>query len=223
MAGGKVFLIDRPLALFDRVKRARTSDHPPGILVALCGKTGKVLWTQEDDIYGTMLAVGKTNKVLLMSYQPTRFQLASEKGGRMSGFHSDTGRELWTVDAKYQSRPIINDHTIYAQGGAWKLSTGKLVPFEFQRSYGCGILSSGAHMLLFRSATLGYYDLSGARRTENYGGIRPGCWINAIAANGIVLVPDSTASCTCSYLTRAWFALQPQASGRPAKPRDKLR
>jgi hypothetical protein len=105
---------------------------------------------------------------------------------------------------------MINDRTIYAQGGAWELLTGKPVPFEFGRSYGCGILASGAHMLLFRSATMGYYDLSGARRTENYGGIRPGCWINAIPAGGIVLVPDATAGCRCSYLNKSWFALQPK-------------
>lgn len=113
-----MFLIDRPLALFDRLKRAKTTNQPPGTLVALSGETGKVLWRREDDIYGTMLAVGKTHSVLLMSYQSTRFQLASEKGGRMSGFDTETGRKLWTIDAKYQSRPIINDRTIYAQGGA---------------------------------------------------------------------------------------------------------
>ena len=209
LADGKVFLIDRPLAMFDRQKKPTTKEHPPGILVALCGKTGKVLWQQNEDIHGTMLAVGKKHDVLLMCYQSTRFQLDSERGGRMTGFNTDSGKQLWAIDARYQSRPMIIDRTIYAQGGAWDLTTGESVPFDFKRSYGCGILSSGAHMLLFRSATLGYYDLSGAKRTENYGGIRPGCWINAIAANGVVLVPDSTASCRCSYLTRSWFALQP--------------
>ena len=212
IAGGKVFLIDRPAALFDREKRSRTKDHPTGILVALDGKTGETLWQQDEEIYGTMLAVSGEHGVLLMSYQPTYFQLASERGGRMTGFHAETGRKLWEIAASYQSRPMINDRTIYAQGGAWELLTGEPVPFDFQRSYGCGILSSGAHLLLFRSATLGYYDLSGRRRTENYGGIRPGCWINAVAADGIVLVPDATASCTCSYLNRAWFALQPEVT-----------
>jgi len=209
LADGKVFLIDRPLAMFDRQKKPTTKEHPPGILVALCGKTGKVLWQNNEDIHGTMLAVGNNHDVLLMCYQSTRFQLDSERGGRMTGFNADSGKKLWAIDARYQSRPMIIDRTIYAQGGAWDLTTGESVPFEFKRSYGCGILSSGAHMLLFRSATLGYYDLSGAKRTENYGGIRPGCWINAIATGGVVLVPDSTASCRCSYLTRSWFALQP--------------
>jgi len=217
LAAGKVFLIDRPLALFDREKRAKTRDHPTGMLVALDGKTGKVVWKQEEEIDGTLLAASQKHGVLLMTYQPTRFQLASERGGRMTAFQADTGRRLWSIAAGYQSRPIVNDRTIFAQGGAWDLLTGKPVPFDFKRSYGCGILSSGAHMLLFRSATLGYYDLSGTRRTENFGGARPGCWINAIAAGGIVLAPDSTASCRCSYLTRAWFALQPEAARQNQK------
>ena len=84
------------------------------------------------------------------------------------------------------------------------------VPFELQRSYGCGQISASTHLMLFRSATLGIRDLSRTERTENWGGIRPGCWINAIPANGLVLVPDGSSKCVCSYQMRAWFALQPE-------------
>ena len=87
--------------------------------------------------------------------------------------------------------------------------TGEPVAFEFSRSYGCGILAGCQNVLLFRSATLGYYDLSGACETVDYGGIRPGCWINAIPAGGLVLMPDATAGCECSYLNKAWIALEP--------------
>jgi len=64
-------------------------------------------------------------------------------------------------------------------------------------------------MLVFRSATLGYFDLTGTRRTENYGGIRPGCWINAIPAGGLIMMADAASWCTCSYLNQATCALQP--------------
>jgi hypothetical protein len=63
--------------------------------------------------------------------------------------------------------------------------------------------------MVFRSATLGYLDLSGDYGTENYGGIRPGCWINVLPAGGLVLMPDATDRCTCSYLIKASIALQP--------------
>lgn len=39
------------------------------------------------------------------------------------------------------------------------------------------------------------------------GGIRPGCWINALPVGGLVLVPDAWAGCQCSYQNRSWMAL----------------
>ena len=63
--------------------------------------------------------------------------------------------------------------------------------------------------VLGRPATLGYFDLSASSQgTQNFGGIRPGCWINAIPAGGILLVPDAASGCVCSYLNQAWFALE---------------
>ena len=212
IADGKVFLIDRPLALFDREKKPKTKEHPTGKLVALDARSGKPLWQSAEDIYGTMLAVSAEHQVVLMSYQPTRFRLDSEIGGRMTGFHVESGQRLWDLTARYDSRPTLSDRTIYTQGGAWDLVTGKPVPFEFTRSYGCGILAAAQNMLLFRSATLGYYDLSGACETVDYGGIRPGCWINALPAGGLVLLPDATSGCECSYLNKAWIALEPQGA-----------
>ena len=169
------------------------------------------MWENADNIYGTVLAASERHGVLLMSYQPTSFRLDSELGGHMAAFRVSDGTRLWDIAAKYNSRPTINDRTVYAQGGAWDLLTVRPVPFQFQRSYGCGILVGSQHMLFFRSATLGYYDLSVVRATENYGGIRPGCWINAIPAGGMVLLPDATAGCECSYLNKAWIALAPLA------------
>ena len=126
----------------------------------------------------------------------------------MAAFDAKSGRRLWDIKANYQSRPMINDRTIYAQGGAWDLLTAETRPFAFSRSYGCGILAGSRNMMLFRSATLGYFDLASQQETENYGGVRPGCWVNAVPAGGVVLVPDASAGCQCSYLNKAWFALE---------------
>jgi outer membrane protein assembly factor BamB len=209
---GRVLLIDRPLALFDRQKKPETKEHTLGKLVALDARTGQRLWQQDQDIYGTLLAASSEHGVLLMSYQPTRFRLDSEFGGRMAAFRIADGQRLWDIAAKYESRPLINGDVIYAQGGAWKLTTGQPVPFQFSRSYACGILAASQKMMVFRSATLGYFEFERGQ-LENYGGIRPGCWINAIPAGGLVLVPDASSGCRCSYLNQAWIALAPDAAG----------
>ena len=83
-----------------------------------------------------------------------------------------------------------------------------LLAIWFAVSYGCGILAGGNNLMLFRSATMGYFDLADTKKTYNYGGLRLGCWVNAIPAGGIVLVPDASAGCKCSYLNQASLALE---------------
>ena len=112
---------------------------------------------------------------------------------------------------RYNSRPIINGTAIYAEPGKWNLLTGQTLPFTFSRSHGCGIFAACERLLVYRSATLAYRDLAGSGGTENYGGIRPGCWVNAIPAGGLVLMAEAASWCTCSYLNQAMIALEPAA------------
>ncbi len=206
---GRVYLIDRPRARMDLLRRGAVKQnevHALGELLCLDAKTGKILWKAKQ-IWGTLLALSNRHDVLLMSFQLTQYTLPSERGGRMMAFRASDGVRLWDRKVNYSTRPLINDSVVYAQGGAWDLATGKDRPFKMSRSYGCGQISSSKSLMLFRSATLGYFDLSRKAGVENFGGIRLGCWINAIPVGGLVLVPDGTV-CTCSYLNRAAFALQ---------------
>jgi outer membrane protein assembly factor BamB len=217
----RVYLIDRPIALADRITkpkgrhrpRLKPGEHPGGVMVCLDAASGRVLWKQSKDVFGTQLALSQTHGVVLMYYQAVKhpfFKLPSEIGGRLAAFDATSGRKLWDRRAAFVTRPIINGNTIYAEGGAWNVKTGKPVAFQLKRSYGCGQISASTHLMLFRSGTLGYLDLSRTAGTENFGGIRPGCWFNAIPAGGLVLVPDGSSNCACSYQMHAWLALQPQ-------------
>ncbi len=210
IGAGRVYLIDRPQAAYDR-KRGRRPEQArdeTGALLALDARSGEVLWRNDRDIYGTVLALDVASQALLMSYQPTDFRLASEVGGRLTVFGTPNGHRRWEKKAQYRSRPSINGGTIYAQGGAWDVGSGEERQFPLNRSYGCGILASGRHLMVFRSATLGYVEIGGSRGVENFGGMRPGCWINAIPAGGLVLVPDGSSGCVCSYQNKAWVALE---------------
>lgn len=223
IADGRVYLIDRPLASADRIDAPtpngkhrpplRPGDHPGGTLIAMDAKTGADQWKNSDDIFGTQIAVSEEHGVLLMYYQAVKhgfFKLPSEIGGRMAAFDAQTGTRLWDIRVEHKTRPLINNDVIYAEGGAWKLKTGEAVPWKFERSYGCGQIAASTHLMLFRSATLGYLDSTRNAGTENFGGIRPSCWFSAVPAGGMVLVPDGSSKCACSYQTRAWLALQRQ-------------
>ncbi|MBL8826988.1 MAG: PQQ-binding-like beta-propeller repeat protein [Planctomycetaceae bacterium] len=218
VGAGVVYLIDRAAASEDQLDPqqkpvdgklpvVKQVKQPTGTLVALDAKTGEVLW-RKADAFGTMLVYSPQYDALVMGYQSTRFKLPSEVGGRLAAFRGGSGEKLWDRAASYVTRPFIRDYTIYAQGGAWDLMNGDERPFELKRSYGCGQIAAAKHLMLFRSATLGYQSLDAKAKVENFGGIRPGCWINALPVGGLVLVPDASAGCSCSYQNRSWMALE---------------
>jgi len=243
MNRGRVYLIDRAVAEVDRLRypiaplraeakrraaangskeidefRRLIPPSPGGCLTALDAETGQILWKNEEDIFGTQLAVSEKHGVLLMCYQPAhQASLDSELGDRLAALRTQDGSRIWDTPARYVARPILNDRTIYAEPGAWDLLTGEALPFTLRRSYGCGIPAGSRNLLVFRSATLGYIDLTRSSQTENYGGIRPGCWVNAIPAGGLLLMADAASWCTCSYLNQATIALRPEpATARAA-------
>lgn len=222
IGAGRVFLMDRPIAEHDSLKseearrRGETVEkkHPSGTIVALDAADGSIAWKSQQEAFGTVLALSERHDVLVAAYQDTRFKIASEVGGRMAAFRASSGEPLWDVKAAYGSRLILSDRTIYVQPGCWDLLTGEAGDFQFARSYGCGTLAGSPNLLLYRSATLGYTDLTGEASSEtgnqSYGGIRPGCWINTLPAGGLVLMPDATDLCRCSYLIKASIALAPK-------------
>ena len=214
----RVFLIDRTLAVDDLLsnapaRRGEKPKSPPvgqatGELVTLDLRTGEQRWKNEKDIFGTTLAFSDEHHILLMFYQPTRFRLPSEIGGRIAAFHAYDGYRLWDKEVPYATRPLINQDTIIAHPSALDLLTGEKNAMSVPRSYGCGQVSGSRNLLMFRSGTLSYHDFTRDAGTENYGGIRPGCWINALPVGGLVLVPDASAGCSCSYQNRSWVALE---------------
>jgi outer membrane protein assembly factor BamB len=218
IGAGRVHLIDRSLATDDLLSRAPARrrgqpktpavGHPTGELIALDARTGKRVWKSKEDVFGTTLAFSKQYDILLMFYQPTSFRLPSEIGGRIAAHNASEGYRLWEKKVSYRTRPLINEGTIVAHPAALDLATGKTKLMSIPKSYGCGQLSGSRNLLMFRSGTLGYYDFTRKAGTENFGGIRPGCWINALPVGGLVLVPDASAGCRCSYQNRSWIALE---------------
>ncbi|RPJ35045.1 MAG: hypothetical protein EHM35_09425, partial [Planctomycetaceae bacterium] len=119
----------------------------------------------------------------------------------------------------YRTRPVVIGDRIIIEPRACDLRTGKIqmrldpitekqVPWEFLRpGHTCAITSASPNALFYRSSCVAFYDLVRDAGVALFGGIRPGCWINMIPANGLVLVPEASVGCTCSYPLRGSFAL----------------
>jgi len=203
-----VYLVDTPTAAqLDTLKRRGNSVRTQSRLVGLALDTGQVLW----ETYGV---------------QPRRDLrlhnglLFASDGGRMGVYQADNGHILSWGDLDMQRFPVIVGDTVYAQPYAYDLRTGERkqrthpltgepVPWRMDRSYGCGSNSGAPNMLIFRSGMLGFYDLVADSGIHNYGAVRAGCYVNAIPAAGLLLMPPGDAGCTCSYNFQTTVALTP--------------
>lgn len=191
-------------------------------LVALDAGTGKKLWEKNEDLR----ACGTATKV--SHHRDTVVVWGTTGQCTLAAFSAQTGTRLWTQTyATYAPRssrgmdhPILIGDTIYAEPYAYDLRTGKpkmrshpitgeAGPWRMSRAYGCGIMSASPSCLFYRSGSIGIYDLEADAGTSNWGGMRPGCWINIIAAAGLALIPEASAGCVCAYPIQTTVALAP--------------
>ena len=91
--------------------------------------------------------------------------------------------------------------------------TGTPEQRAYARAYGCGPTIPSATMDFFRSGTLGFFDLTDDSGIRNFGGVKPGCGRSFVPALGLLLVPEGSSGCACSYNFQTSLALVP-APGR---------
>ena len=131
------------------------------------------------------------------------------------------GSNVWKADANYRIRPIVVGDTVIAEPWAYDLYTGKQktrshpmtgedVPWQYLRTgHHCGHVAATENLMFFRSATTAFYDLAKDSGVSHFGGIRPGCSINIIPANGLVHIPEASAGCQCLFSIQSTVTLEP--------------
>ena len=219
VGNGTLFCIDMLPAPVARAlaRRGEMPPHRPRLL-AMNLNTGQLRWSTDHDVFGTWLSYSAEHDVLLEASRRSRDMLWDEAGDRMAALAGRNGQVLWDRPFGYRGPPILHGWTVYTQGGAVDLLTGqeKLRPhplsgepvaWQFRRGYGCNTAIASQHLLTFRSAAAGYYDLGTDGGTGNIGGFRSGCTSNLIAADGVLNAPDYTRTCTCSYQNQTSLAL----------------
>jgi hypothetical protein len=210
--------------------------------VAIDSNNGKVLWKESVDVTdcseigigGGKLTMMYHDGVLILGganangHYWAQFVKGEFKRRRLVALSADDGYKIWSKDANYRHRPIIIGGRVLAEPWAYDLKTGeqftrshpltgKEVPWSIMRTgHHCGMLTgSESGMLLFRSGATGFYDMNTDEGTRHFAGHRLGCWINAIAANGLVLIPEASAGCVCQFSIASTIVMEPRDARRP--------
>ena len=205
-------------------------------VVALDATTGGKLWSEAVDVTdcsqigiggGELTLMYREGIVVLCGANANghywRQFLAGEfSQRRLVALSAKNGELLWARDANYRHRPVIIGDTILAEPWAYNLQTGRQETrchpvsgvetlWQFLRpGHHCGAISASPRMLLMRSGDTAYYDLHDDSGIRHFSGQRPGCWINAIPADGLVLVPEASAGCICLNPVICSLALEPR-------------
>jgi outer membrane protein assembly factor BamB len=207
---GRLYCLDLA-APDDAARRRGIMKTPERSLVALDLASGQEVWRGED--------VPRTQ------FDQLQYARGVVSVYANAAYDGATGEKLWQKPIAPNRPPLVHGDWVIAQPHAYDLRTGdqrmvpdpvtgESVPWEYIQSYGCGGVNGCETMLFFRSGVAGFYDLQG-QSTTTFGGIRPGCSTNMIAANGLAIIPETSSGCACSYNYQTCVALAPEGGRRP--------
>lgn len=147
---------------------------------------------------------------------------------RLHAFDARDGSPLWQA-AHPNSRPGIGgDHgeqvhhpaivggLVIAEPLAYDLASGRraspgaAAEWSLPARSGCGTISASAGSLFYRDGNPICLDLEGGRGPRPITEVsRPGCWINAIPACGLLVIPEASSGCVCAYPLQTSMAFRP--------------
>jgi outer membrane protein assembly factor BamB len=197
-------------------------------MVAIDLHSGKVDWKKQYDMSFSQHQVylSYADNVLLVTGSKNK---DNNSHYYMQAYNADDGSLLWKQDHRNNVPGVGGDHgeqvhhpaivgdVIYSEPVAYNLKTGDRVntdgnegDWEMPRRKGCGTVSASSYCLFYRDHQPSMYELrpnGGLIKLNNV--TRTGCWINVIPAGGLVLIPEASSGCTCSYPLQTSMAFIP--------------
>ena len=190
---------------------------PAPHLVALELATGNVVWRKPlehltgEAIFSAALSEG------------TLVTVGSSKGSfYIDAYRADNGelawhREMpwgWRGHGGHYSRPVIVGQRLFVRPAVLDLATGD--PLDLQMpGGGCGSYCASSEAVFYRSGDIAAW----APETEQVSGfrrLRPGCWLNAIPAGGLLLAPETGGGCSCGGWLEISAAFAPASYPPPS-------
>jgi outer membrane protein assembly factor BamB len=226
IADGKMFFVEsrNPKQIADYSGRVMLHENwPDGFLTALDLKSGAKVWEVPLQFQGGQA-------IFSMAWSEGKLVICSSGGGKYYVYAIDAtdGRPLWqqTVDwggrghgAQY-SRPVIAQGIVFIRPYSIDLATGKLRP-ERMPGGGCGTYCASRDALFFRSGDITAWSPD-TGQLSGFSRLRPGCWLSAIPAGGLLLSPEAGGGCSCGGWMETSIAFAPVEFPPPSlKSRDR--
>lgn len=244
-AHGRVYFIEsrNDAARADRTGRVevQTLLASDAFVVALDAQTGQKIWERP-------VALPQARNILYLVASPDgKLVLCTsvDAPGDMAHYYlqvlaGSSGEVIWQTDHRHVKaglyhgeqvhHPVILGHRLVAEPLIYNLATGEPInPDGTEQAWAinrpghsCGTMSGAGDYLFFRANNPTMLDLTstvtGPDRFTRLAPTRAGCWINVLPAQGLILIPEASASCVCSYSLQTSMAFRPVAQPTPPAP-----
>ena len=234
LSAGRVFFVEtnRPVSgggrhTLDELRKAGLR------IVCLDAKTGGRLWTRP--VAGRL---AESRNILFLAATATRLLATGSRLGEgndteyiVQCIAAETGREVWSAShmkglpgafthGEQVHHPVILGDRLVAEPAIYEMATGKrLGPLDKPTNWNlkrpghsCGTLTGAGDCLFFRAYNPTVLDLgkSASGRFQALAPTRPGCWINILPAQGLVLIPEASSGCVCHFSLQTSMAFRPR-------------
>jgi hypothetical protein len=174
--------------------------HAQGTLVATGSDRNKVYHTYAYDVSSPALRFGEGKAEVPQLWNKSRKAAKDHHGGHLQ-------------------HPLVVGETYYSDSIAYDLRKGTEVRTDLPQRRGCGNMAASNHSMFYRAHFHGIWDIE-ANKKSQLQGIRSGCWLGIIPAQGLMLAPESSSGCSCTHSIQTSAAWIPKASlKKPQKKR----
>ncbi|NQZ69192.1 MAG: PQQ-binding-like beta-propeller repeat protein, partial [Lentisphaeria bacterium] len=201
-----IYCLDKlPRSIVYILKSKKKVDPATFRIVAYNAKTGKVIWQENKDVFGTWLSYSKKHGVLVQAGASGSDRGRYEVNKGVIAYNAKDGKVLWhNPDRKYTGPLVLHNDFLLTTSNSYQISagafhiltgkpytitnpvTGAKEAMIFRRNHGCNTAIASEYLLTFRSGAAGFYDLEGNSGVGNFGGFKSGCTSNLVAANGVL-------------------------------------
>jgi outer membrane protein assembly factor BamB len=188
-------------------------------LVALDLKTGKPIWEEAIDTDDGL-------SVFYLAYQREKLVIVSsgEKMYHVSVYDANDGKLAWEDrfdwpggahdHGKAMSRPAMIDGNLFVRPRVYDLASGRTLA-KVMPGGGCGTYACAGNFLIFRAGNITLWDYR-YEIPSQWARLRPGCWLSAIPAAGMLLAPEAGGGCSCGTWMETSVGFMPKGA-KPAE------
>jgi len=226
-ASGHIFLVEsRNRTIKQQTQRRLNSSSlwSDQYLVSLDIRTGAIQWEVPiNTVAGTV--------VFFLCCTEDKIIISASSNGKyhLYGFESGTGQIKWKRNhnwtgnnhSGHMQHPVMFEKEVFLEPWAYDLSWGNPMSSSMGRHQGCATYCGTKGALIYRgeSRRISMWDIKQDRVSSWYN-LRPSCWLSTIAADGMVILPEGGAGCSCGNWLETSLTLLPIKPVTPPRRRQ---